>query len=155
MGTSWSNYKLIKSDSGEKYELSEQKFLADTNCDAETRRVQRKDLMKQAEMKSNFKKYTKKMRLMPDGVENERQDGPAAKSSTDDDEYGENDLGDEESYVYVNSSDLENDLDLLDSSDSLDQTMLNLIKSSNVKFFSEKRSKNISAENMKQNERLT
>ncbi len=116
-----------------KNDLNEMKFLRDDTQQGETKRTNRKNLMKQIQITNN-KELFKTNKKVKQVAQLEVNDNEEKEDDEEQDNQTKNDL------IYKDKLDLENDLELLDSSDSLDQTIFNLIKSANPKLF--KNSKN-------------
>ena len=122
-------------DSSSKNDLNEMKFLRGDTQQGETKRTNRKNLMKQMKATNNKDIFRSKKKVRYDSQQELNQD---EEDDDEDDDYNEikSDL------IYKDKLDLDNDLDLLDSSDSLDQTIYNLIKSANPKLFTNSNNKN-------------
>lgn len=117
-----------------KFDLNEIDFSRQDTQQGESRRINRKNMMKQIKeqkyLSKNIFKSNKKSRNNLDIDEYQNECSNQEEDDDDDDEQEiKNDL------IYKDKIDLDNDLDLLDSSDSLDQTIFNIIKSANPKFF--------------------
>lgn len=112
-----------------KNEFDELKLLREDTQYAEIRRENRKEIMKRLKYESKkisnkdiLKSSSKKSKI---NLEEENIVNSSEESDEDENRYL--------SLVYKDKSNMDHDLNLLDSSDSLDQTMISLIKSSNPK----------------------
>ena len=121
--------------------LSEQKFLLKSSNEKNERRLlNRKKILK--ERKNNFhvtKEENKKKSKLAIDVETHSNDNESSDESS-----SMHECVDEENYMLKNDSDLENDIELLDPSDSLDQTMFNLIKAKKLNDLNKLDSKKLS-----------
>jgi hypothetical protein len=112
-----------------KNDLNEMKFLRDDTQIGETRRINRKNLMKQMKTTNNKDIFKSRKKIKHNTQLEVNDDDQEESEEYEEDNEIKNDL------IYTDKLDLDNDLDLLDSSDSLDQTIYNLIKTANPKLF--------------------
>jgi hypothetical protein len=121
-----------------KHVLSEQKYLLKSSSEKNERRlVNRKKILKERnKFIAKKDENSKKVKLAIDVENNSNEDDSSDESSSIDDYF-------EENYMFKNDSDMENDIELLDPSDSLDQTMFNLIKAKKLNDFNKLDSKKL------------
>jgi hypothetical protein len=120
--------------------LSEQKFLLISSNEKNERRLfNRKKILKERKNFNATKEENKKKPKLAIDVETHSNDNESSDESS-----SMHECVDEENYMLKNDSDLENDIELLDPSDSLDQTMFNLIKAKKLNDLNKLDSKKLS-----------
>jgi len=130
---------ILSCGESNKHVLSEQKYLLKSSSEKNERRlVNRKKILKE---RKNFApkkdENTKKVKLAIDVENHSNEEESSDESNSQEDNF-------EENYMFKNDSDLENDIELLDPSDSLDQTMFNLIRAKKLNDLNKLDSKKLS-----------
>ena len=129
-----SNETDRESEEGSKAELSEQRFLRNDTAAGAARKQRRRTHLRQqvAARHIGHQADAKRTKRAVDGHDDDLGDKAAGGESTDssdeDDDDEMNDDDDDDYFALASVSELENDLELLDSSDSLDRSVRDLIK---------------------------